>query len=269
MVSKETEKVDRLSADMLDKRATFRTVSTEKYIMAGIITFLVLSLGITLGVMLEGYRYSQVEEVNRKQDVDYLSLQLQYIYLTSFSNHNNCGILSATLKQAVKDLSESLSKVVGYEEEQKSMDGRKMLTLRRYALDNLRYYLLARQGKESCDLEIVTVLYFYSIECPSCPTQGTILSYFKQIFGEKLLVFPINLDLRDEEPMIEIAMQQFNVTKYPTLVIDEHKYEGVVRKEQLQEIFCRSIPDKEYCLDNLGRSENSHATTIPELSQEQ
>lgn len=224
-----------------------RIISKEKYIVAGVLTFLIFSLGITLGFLLQDQRYKIVEEINLQQDVNYLSLQLQYLYLNSFQAQDNCPVLSAALKNTVQDLSESLDEVITFEEESETPTARQNIIQRRYVIDNLRYWLLAKESKQRCDLDIVTILYFYSQDCQSCPNQGTILTYFKNLFGEKVLIFPINLDLRQEEPMVEIAMSQFNVTRYPTLVIDEQKYEGVVKKEELQEIICGSLDDAPQC----------------------
>tara|TARA_Y100000310_G_C20650852_1_gene799334 strand:+ start:570 stop:1310 length:741 start_codon:yes stop_codon:yes gene_type:complete len=231
------------------KKITFRRISKDKYVLAGVITFLIFSLGLTMGFIIEDHRYNIIEEINQEQDVNYLSLQMQYLYLNAFSNDDNCPILSTTLKETIKDLSDSLSEVVSYEEENEISDKRKTNTLRRYTLDNLRYWLLAKESKEKCDLNIVPIIYFYSTDCPSCPNQGTILTYFKKVFGEKVLVFPINLDLRENEPMVEIVLSQFAITKYPTLVIDNKRYEGVVGKEQMQEIICNLLDDPENCED--------------------
>jgi thiol-disulfide isomerase/thioredoxin len=226
---------------------SFRKISKDKYIVAGVITLLIFSLGLTLGFILEDYRYNIVEEINTEQEVNYLSLQMQYLYLDVFSNHNNCAILSTTLKGTVEDLDESLSKVIAYEEESESDDVKKTLIMRRYALDNLRYWLLAKESKDKCQLDIVPILYFYSSECPSCPNQGTILTYFKKKFGKQVLVFPINLDLRKEEPMVEITMKQFEISQYPTLLINNKKFAGVVGKEQLEKVICSSLKNSEHC----------------------
>ena len=228
-------------------KKTWRAISKDKYITAGIITLLIFFLGVTLGLVIEDHRYNLVEEINQEQDVQYLSLQLQYLYLNSFSNYNNCPILSATLKESIQDLSDSLSEVISYEEENNVEKGRQRKVMRRYILDNLRYWLLAQESKSKCDLDIVPIIYFYATDCPSCPNQGTILTYFKQLFGEQVLVFPINLDFRFEEPMVEIVMTQFNISKYPTLIIDNKKYEGVVKSEQLQSIICDSLEESEQC----------------------
>ena len=225
----------------------FRNISIDKYVVAGIITLLIFALGLTLGFILEDRRYNIVEEINMEQEVKYLSLQMQYLYLNSFSNYDNCPILATTLKESIEDLSDSLSEVIAYQEEEDLTDSRKQLVMQRYILDNLRYWLLAKESKQKCDLDIVPILYFYSTDCPSCPNQGTILSYFKNLFGEKVLIFPINLDLREEEPMVEIMMGQFNITKFPTTIIDNKKYEGVVKKEQMQNIICSSLKESENC----------------------
>ena len=243
----EKNKVQKEKNEEKESISTFRRISKDKYILAGIITFLIFSLGLTFGFILEDYRYGLVEEINMEQEVKYLSLQLQYLYLDVFSNQDNCPILATTLKKTVEDLDESLSQVIAYEENNKGSKIEQDLIMRRYVLDNLRYWLLSLESKRRCDLDIVPILYFYSTECPSCPNQGAVLTFFKNKFGEQVLVFPINLDLRQKEPMVEITKSQFNINKIPTLVIDNKKYEGVMPKETLQKLICSSLKNKENC----------------------
>ena len=86
---------------------------------------------------------------------------------------------------------------------------------------------------------MVSVLYFYSLkDCTVCPDQGVILTYFKKIFDERLLVFPINVDLEKEEPFIKIMRSRYNITSYPSIVIQEKKHEGVVQKTDLSRLIC-------------------------------
>lgn len=233
---------------------SFRKISKDKYIVAAIITFLIFSLGLTLGFIIDDHRYNLIEEVNIEQDTNYRSVQLQYLYLDAFQSNNSCPILETALTSAVRDLSDSLSEVIAYEEEEKlePSETRRQLVMRRYLLDNLRYWLLAQQATQRCDLEIVPILYFYAQDCPSCPTQGTILSYFKEIFQEKVLIFPINIDFRYTEPMVEIAMQQFGITKYPSLIIHNQRYEGVLKRDQLFDLICKSLPQDPACLELQG-----------------
>ncbi len=224
-----------------------RTISTDKYIAAGIITILIFSLGLTLGLVIEDQRYALVETINQDQDANFRSLQLQYLFLTSFDNDHSCPILSTTLKEAVRDLDDSLSRVIAEEEKKASSKQQNILVQKLYILDNLRYWLLAMEAKEKCNLKMVPILYFYTEKCASCPNQGTILTYFKKTFGEQVLVFPINGDLREEEATVEIVINQYNITKVPSLIIDSQKYEGVIRQEELQGIICKTLRDAEQC----------------------
>ncbi len=226
----------------------FRKISKKNYVMAGIISFLIFALGLTLGLVLEDQRYDWAQELSQRQEVNYQSLQMQYLFVDEFGDAGNCPVLLSTLQAAVEDLSYSLSRVVDYEKDSSITEEDYKLVARVYTLDNLRYWLLAEKAKESCDLDIVSVLYFYSDDCPSCPNQGTVLTYFKKLLGEEFLVFPIDLNLRDEEPMVDIMLSLFEVEKNPTLIIGDGKYEGVVKKTQMEEVICTDRGEAYPCL---------------------
>lgn len=224
-----------------------RRISKEKYILAAVLTILIFSLGLTLGAIIDNYRVKYIEDVSKLQEAEYKSLQFQYLYLTTLEQEGeSCPVLSATLERTVNDLSSSLNKFLEYEKETRLNKDDYQLAARSYLLDNLRYWLFAQKSKEKCGLDIVSVLYFYSEDCSICPNQGIILSYYKKIFGEKILVFPINVDL-ENEPMINILTTNFNVTSYPTLIIEGKKYEGVIRKDPLGEIICDSLENETEC----------------------
>src|SRR3989344_1598879 len=245
----EDEMVDQHKNDTEQKmkEKSWRTISTDKYIIAGIITALIFGLGLTLGLILEDARYGLVQQVNQDQEVRYQSLQLQYLFLTTFHNENSCPILAATLQETITDLSNSLNDVISYEEKKTGNDAKKITVERRYLLDNLRYWLLAKESKQKCNMDIVPVIYFYRQECESCSGQGTILTYYKNLLEDQLLVFPVNLDLVEREPMAKIIQSQYNVTQFPTLIIDNTKYEEVVDKDQMKDIICSSLHEAPQC----------------------
>ncbi len=229
------------------REKSWRTISTDKYIIAGIITGLIFFLGLTLGLIFEDARYGLVQQVNQDQDVRYQSLQLQYLFLTTYNNENSCPILATTLQETITDLSDSLSKVIAYEEENKGTESQQIAVQRKYLLDNLRYWLLAKESKQKCNMNVLPILYFYKKGCATCPQQGTILTYFKDLLEDKLLVFPINMNLADQEPMIKIIQAQFNVTEFPTMIVDGKKYEGIVDKQKMEEIICSSLKEIPQC----------------------
>ncbi len=240
-----------LKAEEKTREKSWRTISTDKYIIAGIITGLIFFLGLTLGLIVEDARYGLVQQVNQDQDVRYQSLQLQYLFLTTYNNENSCPILATTLQETITDLSDSLSKVIAYEEENKGTESQQIAVQRKYLLDNLRYWLLAKESKQKCNMNVLPILYFYKKSCATCPQQGTILTYFKDLLEDKVLVFPINMNLLDKEPMVKIMQSQFNVTEFPTLVVDNTKYEGIVDKQKMEKIICSSLQGIPLCQKQL------------------
>ena len=66
-------------------------------------------------------------------------------------------------------------------------------------------------------------------------------TYFKNKFGDKLLIFPIDVDYEENEPVITILEKQYKITKTPTLVIEDKKYEGIINEEELKKIICTSF----------------------------
>ncbi len=222
-----------------NKRANFREISSKRYIVAGIITLLIFLLGLALGSILEEQRYDWAQEVNDAQDVEYLSLQLQYLLLTTTQNKESCTVLSSTLQNSVSDLSESLAEIIDYEERNQAFPKEELLLIqRRYALDNIRYYLLSEKASESCSLEVVPILYFHQEKCETCADQGTLLTYYKKLLGDQLLVFPINTELESEEPMIQTFISLYNIQEYPSLVINGQTHEGFTDKDKLGELIC-------------------------------
>jgi hypothetical protein len=226
-----------------------RKISSDKIIIAAVISSLIFVLGITLGVILTNERVSWLDEINKEQQVAYQSVQIQAYFLSSILNDNaSCDVLHATLEDTIADLDYSLDKLVMYDKDSRIKKKEFDLLKRKYTLDNIKYWLMAKQAKEICEKDLVLILYFYSgNNCSICPNQGVILTYFKKKLNDKLLVFPIDIDMVDDEPMIELMLQAYKIHQYPTLIIDGAKYEGVIQKKELGSIICSDIKTGSAC----------------------
>ena len=226
-----------------------RTISKDKYLIAGFLTLLIFSLGLVLGFLIDNARLNWSKSIAEEQEIDFSSLQLQYLYLSGLQEKNeSCAVLKVALDQSIKDLSKSLDKFENYKKDTSLNKDQFELISRRYILDNLRYWLFARTSKERCNINLVTILYFYSGKyCDICPDQGVILSYYKKIFEEKLLIFPIDVDMEEKESMITILKTIYVIDQYPTIVIEDQKYEGIVDKQTLGTLICEEYSDKSIC----------------------
>jgi len=226
-----------------------RRISKDKYIIAGVLTFLIFFLGLSLGVIIDNYRIQSVEYESKQQELDFTSLQFLYGYLGQIEDSTeSCAVLRVALEGSVDRLADSLNEFLQFKEATRLNQKDYELAARNYLLDNLRYWFFAKQAKKTCEYELVPILYFYSGEnCEECPNQGVILTYYKRLYQDRLLIFPIDIDLRDREPLIDLMEARYNVVNYPSIVVNDQRYEGIVQKEELGQIICDSFEDKSLC----------------------
>ncbi len=230
-----------------------RLISKRRYFLAGVFTLLFFLLGISLGMIFDNARVQSLNKESRAQELNYKSLQLQYLMLNSFQNNvNTCSLLTATLDDAVKQLAKSLEKIENYKKDGGINGGEYSLLHRQYILDNVQYWQFAQRAKEQCGIDLVNIMYFYSsTKCSLCPNQGVLLTFFKKTFGDSLLIFPIDVDVESEERMVSIIKQGNNVSKYPALLLDDLLVQGdVVQKEELRKLICSHFKKpREGCAD--------------------
>jgi hypothetical protein len=219
-------------------------------IFALILTILIFVLGLLIGMVIDYERLITSGENNNQQELNYNSLQLQYLYLSNLgADENVCPTLKVALEESIKELSYSLEEFDRYSQNTLFQDEEYTLLERKYLQDNLRYWVFSTQLQEACQSDVINILYFYSDdECAVCANQGTILSYFKQKLEDKLLVFPINTDLAENEQFLKILVTSYNVTTYPTLIVNDEKLEGVQSRAELSRIICEQTNNKETCL---------------------
>lgn len=216
-----------------------REMKKSRYLIAFFLSLCIFIIGVLIGVVISGERASYLEEINTIQRLGYDSLQLQSLYLTSALDvENNCLAALSTLDENVNNLVKAGGELTSFLE-QVGMDENKVLLIKReYILAQIRYWLLAERVKEECDIDTVSILYFYSNEeCADCSAQGLILTYLKHNLKDKLLVFSFDSDFSDE-PMIGILKRTYNITKVPSLVIGETKYEGLIKRDNILDVIC-------------------------------
>lgn len=222
-----------------------REISTKKYIAAAAITILIFLLGVALGIIFDYQRIKWAEESSKGQELDTKSIQLQYFLLNSLPEQDNlsaCAVMKVTLEESTKNLHYSLEKIESFKKESIFNKEKYEQLQRGYMIDNIQYWTFARRARNTCKINILPILYFYSeTKCDKCPDQGVVLTFFKKKFGDSLLVFPINADLREKENLVEILESYYGVDEYPTIVIKDQKFEGMIDKETLQREICSSF----------------------------
>jgi hypothetical protein len=226
-----------------------RKPSKGKYVAAFFITSLIFLLGLTIGLVVDNERVRALENANRMQNLDYESIQFQYLFMNSLESSGNttCVVLQKTIENSMKDLSKSLEDIQNYDKESNFNDDEFDLISRKYILDNLKYWLFAERAKKECDFDAVTILYFHtSSNCPNCPDQGTVLTYYKEKLQDRILIFPI--DISSDAPEVNVLRARYNITELPSIVVDDKVYVGLVNRKDIANIICRYYDDKpDFC----------------------
>lgn len=220
-------------------------ISKEVYFVAFLITTGVFLLGLLLGFVIEGKRVMMVQEKDQEQKIAFSSAQLQYQFLQQLQNEKNCPAMFTAFYDNLEDLEETRIRLEKYDRKA-TLDKKSFELLQReYLLAEVRYWLLASDIKKICDFDVVTALYFYSDEdsCDTCDNQAFVLSYLKDLFGDKLLVFSFNAKI-EHEPLIDLLKTAHNVTTYPSVVVDNITYHGFRDKDLLLQDVCLLLKEK-------------------------
>lgn len=229
-----------------EKKMVDRQIHGRKHIAAFFITLGIFVIGILIGLRISDVRVDVLDEENRQQRADLESLQLQYLYLDSQKDRNtSCGALNAALDSNLASLETARAKLENYLEE---LNREEYLLLKReYLLNEVRYWILARQAREACGTDVVSVLYFYGTEeeCEDCGAQAMILTSLKDRFKEKLLVFSLDRDFADN--MIQVVKDSYGIKEVPSLVIEDKVNAGLVEMDEVEEEICSQLKDKDIC----------------------
>ncbi len=229
-----------------------RRIKKRRYIAAFIITASIFAIGLFFGFLMENIRVDYFQQQYENQELDFRSLQLQHQLANSELLENQCGGIRELFDIYIKELENTRERLDVYNKDAQIKKEEFNIMKRKYTLAQINFWYVSNLLKESCpqEADFITILYFYSDEkeCPRCNEQATILDFYKLKLKEKLLIFALDSQFK-EEPTIELLLETYDINSFPGLIIDGKKYNFLTR-EELGEILCNKIEDeslKEIC----------------------
>lgn len=216
-----------------------------RYLLAAFITIIIFVLGMLLGMVIEEKRARYLTSIAEEQKLSLGSLQLQYQFISQLGEEKSCPAVTATFKRYMDTLVKTQERLENYEKDSKVNKDVFRLLKQEYTQAQLNFWLLAKKTRALCEKDVVSILYFYSSgeNCPDCEEQAFVLSYLKQLLKDRLLVFSIDESL-DIEPMVSILKNTFNITKYPTVIVEKEKIENLAAKEIILKRICKYYKTK-------------------------
>lgn len=214
-----------------------RKVSTGKYLLAFLLTLVVFSGGIGIGIFFETVRLNDSKQINLEEKVNLKSLQLQQEYIKS--GVAECAVLNQILERNIAELDEQVDIVLDYEKRSVLNDREFNLQLRDYFLTEIQFLVLSREIDKDCARDHVKVLFFYDEDKQD--TQGRILDYLKVLFGPRVLIFSFDSGFTDE-PIIKLLLASYNISKFPAVVVEDTVFQGPTTAKALLAEICKNMP---------------------------
>ena len=200
--------------------------------------------GVYTGYSINKERLSAIEVDMRDVVKNIEDFQLQFLFFDTLGGDAACPLLADSLKNINKRSYEIGRKLTENNPDSGEItDYNYYEDLReRYGRVLTSYWLLSTKMKGVCKSQDKTVIFFIEKEAcrkqnPNlCEAQGFVLDNLKRIFEEKLLVFTLHADLK--EPSVKALKNYYNITGYPSLVIDGKNYENFQDKDTLLKTLC-------------------------------
>lgn len=208
-------------------------IGLDVYIITTVISTLLFITGILLGITISGQRVNILDgEINYLRD-SIENIELEFLFLDMMAGNISCSYFIGEANRLAVDSTELGASVDLYEQTQRWDDPTYLSLKSRYMLVTVRDWLMLEKIKKTCLGNYTTILYFYGSECPECATQGFVLTYLKDKYPQQVMVFSLDTGL--DVPIVNALKTSYNVTEYPSIVVDNKRYSGFVNTTYLEE----------------------------------
>lgn len=205
---------------------------------AAILTAVILASWFLLSSSFEGERnnqlLTQIDNVITEESA--ISNYLDYLDSTG-NTERYCSVLEQHIRTQNKNLFDLLG--VLEQARQNSLNNQYSAVRKRFQAANSQLFFSLKQFETRCtqkEKPLVPILYFFTDteNCSDCGLQAQILNELGKACQQPIQVFAFPIE-GGIEP-IELLVKDYNITKVPSLVIDENIFVGVQSPSKLNEL---------------------------------
>ena len=200
-------------------------VKNQKWVFlkALFVTLVVFNIGIYMGYKLEASRADKINEIYLGSEMMLLdqNLQRQAFEIIDL----NCDLaVQANIDFGDKIFEEALGTIHSYEQANR-INNAIIFQHKRFDLLRTLFWLNSIKIKEKCGSDYHNVVYFYDYLDPSAQQKGkqdffsNLLGEIKEIKGNEVMLIPIAGD--NDIASLDILINQYGITEFPTILIDE------------------------------------------------
>ncbi|MFH1785490.1 MAG: hypothetical protein ABH842_03595 [Candidatus Micrarchaeota archaeon] len=211
-----------------------RNLSTHIYVVAFVISILIFVIGVYVGSVIDSTNLNTIS--NEVSNVSGRVASLQLLLLSEGNSTSFCPVYISELQNLDNEI-ENIGYRLSFLEDEKQIFDNELK--RKYFVLETESYLLSKKLKVLCKDESILLIHFYSNKnCgTTCTEQGAaILQARDQLVSEGYGVKLFSFDGELDSLVAEALETEYNVTMYPTIVINEKTYLGFQSVEQIKNI---------------------------------
>lgn len=216
------------------------------FVRTFLITVGIFVIGFFAGSMIERSLTGDLETKTTEVENSIQEIELESLLVTASGSERSCVFLNDIVRRTNNNLDELAGQVATYDEDLIIFTNKDLVNLKeKYTNLLLKSWLLQGNIEKNCGTSAVSILYFYDRECSDCLVQGNILTSLKNDFKESVMIFPLDHSLGMST--VGLLESSYNVTKYPSLVINERRFGGIIGSDDLRDYVCSVIPENGNC----------------------
>ena len=199
-------------------------IKNQKFIFlyALITSLVVFNFGVFMGYMLESSRINKIDQMYFETDLNILDQRIQSDAL-DIINFDCDDLIQENINFGNKIFEEALQ-IQKYEDANRI--NQDIITQhKKYDLLRTLFWTSSIKLKQKCQADFHTIVYIYKYNKPSVQQISEqkffskLLSELKEKYGNKILLIPIAGD--NNIVSLGLLMKKYNVTEFPTILIDE------------------------------------------------
>lgn len=209
-----------------------RNFSLNVYVTVFVITLALFLVGVYIGIKL-----NDVFLIEFGQEVESLNVKMHsYELLFLLDDSTMSCDLYTEYSEVLDTETYNMGANLDYMEQHQGIED-KELKMQYFKLE-MRDYLISKRMINLCDINQSIILYFYSNEdCALCKEQGFELDKLKREINTenitKIRTYTFDGNYK-ESAIINALKKEFDITSYPTLIINGEKYEGLRRTQEIK-----------------------------------
>jgi len=207
-----------------------------------VLTILIFVSGLLLNYGLDFVRINVISDVMLEHELNTEAYLVEQEFTDLFGGAG-CSVLNKriiSLKEEVRKVGADLGSYSRFSFfNKKDFDYLK----RKYFLLQLRFLSHIENLNTACGRQIVPIIFFYEIDQEDSERQGFILQEVSKNFDDSVIVITLDKDYEDE-PLVQLLAQKYNVTQAPSIIIAGNKRSGLVYDKELALLIQDNLENK-------------------------